>query len=762
VSGDPVLLEPEGGVVGRVPVLRQLAPTRPALLCALLTGTAYLLTSQIGLALRLPASTPSVLWPPNAVLTTALLLSPVSWWPLCLAAALPAHLVVQVPTGWPLPMIGLLFVTNCSEAVVGAGIARRLARGRLRLETVRGLAIFFVAVVVAGPFVSNFPDAAVVHWFRGEPFGAVWVQRFFSNTLSELTVVPAAIGLVHAMRHRRRWSARRALEAGAIVAGLVLTGAFTFSEMGHVPALRIVSTEAPIALYLPFLLWAGMRFGVGGVGLALLATSELMVYAAVHNHGPFRTVTLAGAVLPFQLSLTIMTSTLLVFTTLVVERRRALQALSDRFRTERVLARVAAAFVHVKSDRVQSVFDESLARLGDVLDLSAVALVEVGTDGVWQVVSRWTAAPRDADGWARGVSAATWVSAGLARGRTVAFGSDDLRLLALGLPQSRGGSVLALPMSPAGQVVGGLVVARDSHGPWRRGLKANLTLIRDILGNALARLQAEEQLRKASHEAQQQRMELAHVTRVATMGELASSLAHQLNQPLMTIAANVAAAGRLLERERADLAELRLIMQDVGEANRRASDAIRRVRALLRKAPPQRVELDLAAAVLSIAQILRTEAAARHVALTARVPGEPLIVTGHPVELQQVILNLVVNALEAIGDDRPTRVVVASAWRQDDGTVALAVEDTGCGIGAESEALVFEPFFTTKRTGLGMGLSITRSIVEAHGGTIVVRPGRTGGTIFMVTLPAEASGAAGRSDGRDQEGVPSAPVRSTI
>ena len=99
---------------------------------ALLTGAGYYLTSLLGLALRLPGSTPSVLWPPNAVLTAALLLTPVEWWSFCLLAALPGHLLVQLPTGWPFPMIAVLFITNCTEAIVGASVARTLARSAYR------------------------------------------------------------------------------------------------------------------------------------------------------------------------------------------------------------------------------------------------------------------------------------------------------------------------------------------------------------------------------------------------------------------------------------------------------------------------------------------------------------------------------------------------------------------------------------------------------------------------------------------------------
>jgi C4-dicarboxylate-specific signal transduction histidine kinase len=704
---------------------------------ALLTGAGYYLASLLGLALRLPGSTPSVLWPPNAVLTAALLLTPVEWWSFCLLAALPGHLLVQLPTGWPFPMIAVLFITNCTEAIVGASVARTLARGPLRLETLRGLAAFGVGVVLAGPLVSNYPDAAIVHWYQGEGFWNVWVQRFSSNTLTELIVVPAVLGIVDLIRRGHRWSPGRIAEVLLILAGLVCTGWLTFADVPRLPAVRVLTSEAPFALYLPFLLWAAIRFGVGGAGVALFVSTEFTVYAVVHGHGPFRATALSGTVLPLQLSLALITSTLLVLATLVAERRRALRALTDRYRVERLLARIAAAFVHVRYDELQSAFDEALARVGATFTLSAAALLEVRPDGGWNVVSHWTSIARERDDWARAASHATWLHASLSRGETAFASAGDRELDALASVTGVSvGSLLALPVSPAGQVVGGLVVVRGSAGPWRPVVEGNLKLICDILGNALARTQAEGLLRRAELESQQQRRELAFVTRRATLGELATSLAHQLNQPLMTIAANVAVARRLLEAGGDDRSDLHAIVEDVGEANRRASDVIRRVRELLRKELPRRVDVDLHGEIRSIVQLLRSEAASRRVAIVTRLPAEPLVVNADTMQLQQVILNLVLNGLEAIGDDRPVRTVVVSGRRREDGWVDLSVEDSGSGFTSDVEALMFEPFFTTKPTGLGMGLPIVHSIVEEHGGTIRAAIAPKGGAVFTVSLPA--------------------------
>ena len=170
---------------------------------AAVVAVSYYLGSLLGLVLRVPPETTSVLWPPNAILTATLLLtpSPRRWW-VYLAAAFPAHLAVQLGTGWPRAMILALYLTNCSEAVIAAWGLRRLDPTRVRFDTLRGMAFFLVAAVLVAPLLSSFPDAWIVSWQRGEPFWSVWCNRFFSNSLTELVFVPAIVMLLGGERPR--------------------------------------------------------------------------------------------------------------------------------------------------------------------------------------------------------------------------------------------------------------------------------------------------------------------------------------------------------------------------------------------------------------------------------------------------------------------------------------------------------------------------------------------------------------------------------
>ncbi len=246
----------------------------------------------------------------------------------------------------------------------------------------------------------------------------------------------------------------------------------------------------------------------------------------------------------------------------------------------------------------------------------------------------------------------------------------------------------------------------------------------------------------AELEAQRHRAELAHVTRLSTMGELAASLAHELNQPLTAILSNVQAAQRFLAADPADLEEVREILKDVVEDDKRASEVIRRLRALVRKEQPALAPLDLAGVIRDVALLVQNDAILRNSRVSVDVdPGLPPV-HGDRIELQQVALNLFMNAFDAMRDS-PAHQREVSVRAALDGaeTVKVAVRDRGTGLGAEDLDRIFQPFYTTKRDGLGMGLAISRAIIEAHGGQLWAEnnAGR-GATFYFTVRVGEAKG----------------------
>jgi signal transduction histidine kinase len=229
--------------------------------------------------------------------------------------------------------------------------------------------------------------------------------------------------------------------------------------------------------------------------------------------------------------------------------------------------------------------------------------------------------------------------------------------------------------------------------------------------------------------------ELAHSNRYSMAGELTASIAHELNQPLGAILTNTETAALLLNSSTPNLDELREIISDIQRDNLRASDVVRHLRGMLKKAPPEMRTVDLNEIVRDTIVLLAPLAAARQVSVDSIVIPALLPIRGDRVLLQQIIVNLVVNAMDALsGAPRANRMVTISTSRGDDFAL-LSVSDTGPGIDVDKLKSVFEPFFTTKPKGMGMGLSIARTIVETHEGRMWAenRPG--GGASFYVELP---------------------------
>jgi PAS domain S-box-containing protein len=252
--------------------------------------------------------------------------------------------------------------------------------------------------------------------------------------------------------------------------------------------------------------------------------------------------------------------------------------------------------------------------------------------------------------------------------------------------------------------------------------------------------------RETEIELRQQRAELAHMTRVSTMGELAASLAHELNQPLTAILSNAQAAQRFMATNPANFEEVRAILADIVDDDSRAGAVIHRVRELLRKEARDFVALDLAGLIGDVAALLHSDAILHNVRVTLE-PSENLPqVRGDKIGLQQVVLNLLLNAFDAIKDARRSEREVA-VWAEaiDGDTVRVGVRDGGPGLSGDIKDQVFEPFFTTKPEGIGMGLSISRSIVEAHGGRLWAENNTDGGATFYFTMPIYHADAAASS-----------------
>ena len=297
-------------------------------------------------------------------------------------------------------------------------------------------------------------------------------------------------------------------------------------------------------------------------------------------------------------------------------------------------------------------------------------------------------------------------------------------------------SILCLPLLKQSRLVGVLYLENNLI----RGLftPARMARLQASRSEAAISLEIYSELQEREVRIREVQLELAHANRVATMGQLTASIAHEVNQPLVATVSNAYAALRFLDTEPPNIEEVRGALGDIVRDGNRAGDIIRRIHALVRKSPSRKDNVDLNEAIVEIIALTHSEAVKNGVSVQTQFVEDLPLVQGDRVQLQQVILNLIVNALEATrGLDAGSREVLISTAKGQSDEVLVAVQDSGPGLDPGNVERVFEAFYSTKPGGLGMGLSISRSIIEAHGGRLWATANVPQGAIFQFTLPVD-------------------------
>lgn len=249
--------------------------------------------------------------------------------------------------------------------------------------------------------------------------------------------------------------------------------------------------------------------------------------------------------------------------------------------------------------------------------------------------------------------------------------------------------------------------------------------------------------KRAEQEIAQQRKQLTHLSRVTMLGELAGSLAHELNQPLTAILCNAQAAQRLFAQDPPDLNEVQEILADIVAEDKRAGEVIRRLRLLLKTGEVQRQPLQVNESVEEVLKLARSDFVNNNIAAQTELAASLPLIEGDRVQLQQVLLNLVMNASDAmVAAGRDRRQLTIHTLQAEDGCVEISVADCGPGLASDKLEEVFQPFYTTKPHGMGLGLTVCRTIVAAHGGRLWATNNPAGGATFHVSLPMAKMKAA--------------------
>ena len=632
--------------------------------------------------------TASPFWFPDSVLLCALLLTPARWWWTFLLGALPIRLGIAGASELPLWFLLDTFAIDSAKGVLTALALRRFLSDPLQPRTVRDFALYCLFAVLLVPGAAAFGGAGA-RYALGHDYWASWQQWFLGNVLAHVVVTPAILwGIPDAARALPGSRPSRWIEGLLVAIGLVVTSVFAF----RTPAVAMGFAEPLFYAPVPFLFWAALRFGMAGASGAVVVISVVAVEQALLGHGPFAGGSPNETAVALQQFLLLRAAPLYLVAILIEQKQAA------------------------EKDLI-----ESEQRYREVVESQTDLMCRFSPNGTLSFVN---------EAFCRYFQ----------RKREALVGSDFFGLLSttvrdgaraqvgLAIRQDGGCGEWECQVAEPGGMVGW------QH--WRChavvGARAALKELQAIGHDITDRKRAEEANRS-----------LIHASRLAAVGKLTAMVAHEINQPLGAILSNADAAEMLLDVADPPLGEIREILSDIRRSDLRAHEAIVRIRALLSKREISLEPIDLNRAIADVLRLTAADLLRRQIAVRSELPPSLPPVSGDLVHLQQVLLNLVANAMDAMRDiPAASRLLAVRTSRDGLDAVEVVVADCGHGIAPDNLPGIFDSFFTTKSDGMGLGLSIARSIVESHGGRIWAENRVGGGAAFHFTVKVAHEGVA--------------------
>ena len=650
----------------------------------LASAACYYLATRAAWVLCFPDSKVSLFFPPHAILVSILLLVPTRhWWGYTLAAIC-SHFLATQQENWP-PLYALQCEAfDAVKIVLTAAGIRMFIKSPFHLISLREAIIFVLIAVIVIPVGTAFWGAAfTVSNHFGSLYWVEWRNLGISNAVTTIVLVPVIlIGVQRLFIGGFKVAPWRILEACLLVVSILGFGWLAFDRMPAGPDTSPALLYAPV----PLLVWAAVRFGPGGISASILVITILAIWGTMQGRGPFLEQSPSENALALQLFILMAATPLLLLAVAIDDERRSKEAL--RISEERMSLAVESAQLatwdwDVPNDQIW-----------------------IQDQGLFGFDPR---APVDHSTLAGSVH------------------PDD---------QAARASAIQLALANGGNYESEFrVIMPDRTVRWiaARGRSASPSLVgapARILGVAIDITRQKE----AGAEAQLQREELAHLSRVATVSALSASLAHELSQPLSSIVINAQAGELCMAKDPPDLTDLGAIFADIISAESRAGEIIERLRTMLRRGQVALQPVSVNECLDELLNLTRSDLIVRGVSVSNLTSSDLPPALTDRVQLQQVLLNLIRNACEAMESNSPGERILTLTTSIAQNEVRIGVLDCGVGLPLDVETL-FMPFHSTKKGGLGMGLSICRSLVNSHGGRMWAERRAERGAAFYVALP---------------------------
>lgn len=660
----------------------------------LVFASAFFVLQRLTFLLRFSPYERTTVWVPGALTFAALLLLPYShWWRILVGLCLGVYTAFYGDRH--IPEVTALASAPFHFATVGLGVRwlRQLTNEK-PFSTVASMLLFVLIAGVLVPLATTLPGD-LIRWIQGvDDVIPISVREFLCIALGVTIATPAfTCSLSNGWRWIRTQTWKSVLEVCVLNIVLIFACLWVFAR-----EVDPNSITALIFVPVPFLMWAALRFEVAGTSWSLLAVAYISSCSAIQGKGPFLSGQQDFHILNLQLFLLALSWPLLLLAAGVAERSRTYSLLVDEMKER---CRI--------EDRLRLVLDSTPTAILMIDERGRIVLANKQTETYFGYSSQE-------------LLNLTFESL-ILRQSTGSSGRllDDV--------WDAGASSVQQDCTEVMRTECGCYGVRKDGSQFPIDSSITPIDISDRQLDLVAIIDISERV-----QAEQARQELVHASRITMLSEFTTSIAHEINQPLGAILSNAEAAEMLLQRPVPPLDEVRGILEDIRKDDLRASDVIKRLRSLLRRGEVERIPIALDKVVSDAVAILKSETNRRGIQVQTNMHNRQLIIVGDRVHLQQVLLNLMINSMEAMDSvSRPKRLEVSLT--EENGAGVISVTDSGPGVPKELVSRLFDRFYSTKAEGMGMGLAISQSLVERHGGKIWLESSETSGATFRVSLP---------------------------